>query len=269
MDTKKIDFTDVIITNIAAVNTIFKKAGDRHNRQDRPNPALSMKFDGASKYYCNGKEYVSDQNHFVFIGKETNYSYFCEKEGKCIMLEFNGFSDAYNGEIISVEIPNTVSQELTKLFTMLENLWLLKERNYIIKCRSIFYKILDKVMSAKSPEYTPSKYMHVIQPAIDHMNFHIDDTDISNEYLAAICGVSTVYFRKLFFKIFGISPMKHLKDLRIEKAKELLIGDVSGMAQVAEMTGFSSIYAFSKVFKAETGIPPSKYSELEFKKHKS
>ena len=103
MNTKKVDFSNVVITKIAAVNTIFKKTGDRHNRQNRPNPALSMKFDGSSKYLSNGKEYVSDANHFVFIGKGTNYSYCCENEGKCIMLEFDGFSDALNGEIVSVE----------------------------------------------------------------------------------------------------------------------------------------------------------------------
>ena len=90
-----------------------------------------------------------------------------------------------------------------------------------------------------------------------HKNY--SDVSISNDSLAALCGVSTVYFRKLFTAAYGIPPMRYLKNVRINKAKELLIGDADSISAISENTGFGSVYAFSKAFKAETGVSPSGY----------
>lgn len=66
--------------------------------------------------------------------------------------------------------------------------------------------------------------------------------------------ISTVYFRKLFTKTFGISPIKYLKKIRMQKAKELLMADSGSISDIARLTGFTSISTFSKVFKAENGF---------------
>ena len=60
--------------------------------------------------------------------------------------------------------------------------------------------------------------------------------------------ISTVYFRKLFTKTFGISPIKYLKKIRMQKAKELLMADSGSISDIARLTGFT------KVFKAENGF---------------
>ena len=79
--------------------------------------------------------------------------------------------------------------------------------------------------------------------------------------LAALCGISTVYFRKTFETVFGVSPIRYLHDLRIGKAKAILSGDYDSIRQVAESTGYSSVYHFSKMFKLYTGQSPSTYAK--------
>ena len=45
---------------------------------------------------------------------------------------------------------------------------------------------------------------------------------ITNDELAAVAGMSTVYFRKLFTSIMGVSPITYVHQFRTEKAKEML-----------------------------------------------
>ena len=54
------------------------------------------------------------------------------------------------------------------------------------------------------------------------------DVSLTNAKLASVCNISEIYFRKLFTKHFGISPKQFVIDLRIQKAKHLLVeGELS------------------------------------------
>lgn len=77
-----------------------------------------------------------------------------------------------------------------------------------------------------------------------------------------------MYFRKVFTRVYGESPIKYLRTVRIKKAKELLIGDDASIGRIAEMTGYSSVYTFSKMFKLETGVSPTEYAKEYFSNHR-
>ena len=135
----------------------------------------------------------------------------------------------------------------------------MKKPNYTLKCKSLFYRILYKAAAVNENRYVAKKTKDLLLPALEYIHKNYSDADVSNDSLADLCGVSTVYFRKLFTAAYGIPPMRYLKNVRINKAKELLIGDADSISAIAENTGFGSVYAFSKAFKAETGVSPSGY----------
>ena len=56
---------------------------------------------------------------------------------------------------------------------------------------------------------------------------------------------------------FGISPFEDLIGIRIARAKLLLLHGAMSVEEVAERVGFSSIYYFSRIFRARTGVSPS------------
>ena len=99
------------------------------------------------------------------------------------------------------------------------------------------------------------------------MNFHYEDTNITLESLAQLSNISTVYFRKVFYKIYKTSPIKYLIEIRINKAKEFLRGDYISISDIANLTGFSSVYTFSKAFKKETGVSPTQYRKIKLSKY--
>jgi AraC-like DNA-binding protein len=52
-----------------------------------------------------------------------------------------------------------------------------------------------------------------------------------------------------FQQLYGKSPADYLRDVRMEKAWQLLPGKKYSVAQVAEMVGYTNLSAFSKAFK--------------------
>jgi len=63
-------------------------------------------------------------------------------------------------------------------------------------------------------------------------------------------------FRKSFKAITGISPNQYQLDLRLDKAKELLLSTNLTINEIAYKTGFGSIFYFSRLFKKKNGFSP-------------
>ena len=81
----------------------------------------------------------------------------------------------------------------------------------------------------------------------------ISASDVSN-YL----GIERTYFYRIFKSEAGVSPTDYLTNLRIEKAKQLILSGDS-FATVASSVGINDIYYFSKLFAKEVGMTPSAY----------
>ena len=67
--------------------------------------------------------------------------------------------------------------------------------------------------------------------------------------LADMCYMSETYFRLLFKKIFGVSPMEYCISLKISNAKRFLKSGFYSVAEVSDMLGFKDSGYFNKVFK--------------------
>ncbi|MBQ8416169.1 MAG: helix-turn-helix transcriptional regulator, partial [Clostridia bacterium] len=81
------------------------------------------------------------------------------------------------------------------------------------------------------------------------------------DMLAELCGISTVYFRKLFTQSYGTSPISYMHAIRIKKAKEMLKSDFGTIGDLSLSLGYKSIYDFSRAFKRHTGVSPTQYKK--------
>ena len=215
-------------------------------RNDRSTYALTMKIAGRTTYVCGGERFVSDVNNMLLVDKNARYQWHMDEKGKCVMIEFEGNVGNEPFGFIDFTLTDTAAQEIAALFVSAANLWDMKKDNYMLKCKSIFYRILDKATAHKKQSYLPSSYKHMLEPVVNYIHANYGDPEITNDTLAAIAGTSTVYFRKIFTKAFNVSPIKYLRSVRIKKATELLIGDGSSVSEIAEATGYGSLYNFSK-----------------------
>jgi AraC family transcriptional regulator len=77
--------------------------------------------------------------------------------------------------------------------------------------------------------------------------------------LAAICGVSSEYFIRLFKSSLGVSPHRYVVGVRIHHAKLLLTDPNIGLAEVARQCGFAHQQHFTNTFRRMTGLSPGAY----------
>ncbi|WP_282093547.1 GlxA family transcriptional regulator [Epibacterium ulvae] len=74
--------------------------------------------------------------------------------------------------------------------------------------------------------------------------------------IAAELGISLRQMERLFGKYLNSSPKKFYVDLRIEKARNLLIQTEMSITEVSFACGFESLGTFSRVYRSNYGITP-------------
>ena len=251
------DFNLTVTKIISANRTVSAPVSVTTVRHNRERWALSLKANGKTIYNINGKELLSDSTHPILLPKGSNYSWKCIEPGECLIIEFEAIGNEI--DITSFEIKD--NSILIRNFTKIKKCLTQKKAYHELECCAYLYEILLYLAKSREREYMhPQKYI-LLQPAIKYIHENYFDSNITNDMLADFCGMSTVYFRKTFHAMHGISPIKYLHNFRIEKAQEILQSDYESIEQVALSTGYNSIYHFSKMFKTHTGISPSEYAK--------
>lgn len=83
--------------------------------------------------------------------------------------------------------------------------------------------------------------------------------DISLSVLAQEFHLSSQYISQLFKNEIGVNFLTYLTNIRMEKAKKLLLSTSLSVAEVAQQSGYCDYRVFTKVFKKHEGITPSQY----------
>lgn len=111
------------------------------------------------------------------------------------------------------------------------------------------------VTAGCSFDSTNKKY--VVERIVNYFEDHYNEK-ISLDLIAENMYLSPFYISRIFKSETGDTPIRHLINIRLEKAKELLENGWSGSIQeIAAAVGYDDVYHFSKLFKKRYGISPS------------
>ncbi|MEG0947731.1 MAG: AraC family transcriptional regulator [Bacteroidales bacterium] len=99
-----------------------------------------------------------------------------------------------------------------------------------------------------------------VSKVIHYIENHIDK-DLSNDILASITCMSTNAFAHLFKEEIGITLQRYIKNKRINQACVQLLHSNDTIETIAENTGFSNRYHFTRVFQEITGTSPARYKK--------
>lgn len=107
------------------------------------------------------------------------------------------------------------------------------------------------------PHLTNTSSQYVIN-AIKYIQFNYSH-DISIDDISKAVGVSRSHLYRVFMSNVGQSPIDYLTNHRINEACALLKNSQLSIAEIAVSVGFFDQFYFSRVFKKNKGVPPSKY----------
>jgi AraC-like DNA-binding protein len=108
----------------------------------------------------------------------------------------------------------------------------------------------------KQRHFSGKKIEQVIQEARFQIRENMDDK-VDLYKLAENNNIGYSYFRKMFKKYIGVSPHHYHLELKIIRAKELILTTDKSIKEISYELGFQSIHYFSRLFKNKVGINPS------------
>lgn len=246
--------SNLIINKVCSTTTMYNDASAFAKRGNRPYWGIILKFEGETVYSQNGVEYVSDNFNIVILPKGSNYEWKCTKAGHFAIVEFD--SDLKYDEILTFSVSD--GERFLKMLKNIEYKRNIKKPLYEQESIRDIYSLIIELSKPEEKRYLPEEKRKKIAPAIDYIAKNYTG-QIKNETLSSVSGISEVYLRKLFSEIYGVSPMAYVKNLKIKKAKEMLESDFGSISDIAHSLGYSNIYDFSRDFKKQVGVSPTKY----------
>lgn len=133
---------------------------------------------------------------------------------------------------------------------------MIKEDNLLIIVNSYIEPLVDKILNLHGNRDDLSKKI------IDYIYTHFDDPQLDLNYLSGIFNKSQANLSILIKKSIDKNFIHLLNELRIDKAKQLLVHSNKRNNEIASLVGYSNEEYFSKVFKKYVGMTPAKYRTI-------
>ena len=93
----------------------------------------------------------------------------------------------------------------------------------------------------------------------------ISDDQLKIEEMAEAVGMSRSVFFVKIKSLVGMAPIDFLRQLRMERAQQLVARSTMSVSQIAYSVGFTDPKYFTRCFKKETGYTPTEFRDMQSK----
>lgn len=262
---EKLYNTEFFIRDPSVKRQYWLYRGGVFDSLDRPKPSQTMiwfKNCSAELLLPGGERIDVAQNALLYAPKGTRYKIlFCgeAKESEDVVAAHFQMTDRAGEDIIAAAEPLICLKNPELSVGMLFDALALECEKKVVCVPEVtagLYQLLAQICQ-KQKKYTTRNRFSRIRKGIELLE---GDHDVSIAEIAAACGVSECYFRRLFREYSGESPVEFRQKRRIERAKQLLLSDEHyTVGEVAAELGFLDIYHFSKTFKKICGVSPNRF----------
>jgi AraC-like DNA-binding protein len=113
------------------------------------------------------------------------------------------------------------------------------------------------------PELRPTTQSQLVQKAIDHIERHLTDRNLSVAGVGQALDVNATYIAHVFSRVMGEHMSRYIARRRVDLALHLLATTDWSIKRVAFACGFSGASWFGQSFRQHTQMTPSEYRELQ------
>ena len=154
-------------------------------------------------------------------------------------------------------IRSSIREEFIDTYYKLFNIVIQEKPGFQLIASAMIIKLLGYIVAfQKQRHFSGKKIEQLIQKARFQIRENLDGkTDLHQ--LATDSNVGYSYFRKMFKKYVGISPHQYHLELKLIRARELILTSDKSIKEISYELGFQSIHYFSRLFKSKLGMSPS------------
>lgn len=238
---------------------------------------IAFVLSGAGKYRIADGIYDIQEGDLLILNPGVKHQALMNEEGVvgtteffvgCMNFQFKGEKENHMPMPGGTHIMHTTGDVRQKLFKICSSMEVEKAsskigRYFMLKSYLIQMMLLiireqcEPVEYAAGYAFESVNKKYVVEQIVNYFEDHYSEK-ISLDRIAENMYLSTFYISKIFKSETGDTPIRHLINIRLEKARELLENGHPGSVQeIAAMVGYEDAYHFSKLFKKHYGITPS------------
>lgn len=238
---------------------------------------IAFVLSGKGKYHIEGEKYDIKEGDLLVFNPGVKHQALFVKEAEISTTEFFvGFYDIQfagypknyfplpNGGYV-IHTSGELRQKIFRICSSMEaEKTICREGRYFMMKSYLMQLLVLMIREQSIPttvsggfafESTNKKY--VVERLLNYFEDHYSEK-ISLDQIAENMYLSPFYISKIFKSETGDTPIRHLINIRLEKARELLENGFDGSIQeIAAMVGYDDAYHFSKLFKKHYGITPT------------
>jgi len=221
----------------------YKKTADLHLKDLKIYKIISFIMEG---------KYEEAANHFLKSVKSLfsdKYTY-----DKLITVSSVLHKEVYNF-LLSKEISTEDIMQLEiMLLSDINNIYSIDE--FRDKIKTYFNTIKDILSNRLNIEN------NIIEKIKTYVKDNYHDADLYLGKVALDMNITANYISHIFKASTGMSFPEYLTNIRMEKAKELLISTQEQISDISAQCGYSNVSTFIRSFKNLFGISPGKYRDM-------
>ena len=209
---------------------------------------------GEAEYNFDGYSFVANPKKIFYLAKDSIYSIKIHEKTKfiCINFDFTS-SEKPRTSCVFKNVMPAIGSEFKKLFYS----WNQKGSWHSPQAFGILYNIYSEAIKSENKEY--SKQNALFSKATSFIFEHYTESELSVQDIANHLNISEVHLRRIFKQSANTSPLKYIRYLRLEKARNMLNSSNLPIAEISNSVGFDDQFYFSKLFKKETGLSPTEF----------
>jgi len=222
---------------------------------------LNYIIGGCAEYTVNGSRFKVKKGDLLCTQKDTVRSACTNPDN--LMECYCVSGPVYNASFNEIPLPFPfltqigVHQDIISMYRNFDSIWAAREPGYELKARGLYMMILQRFFELVFFDEKAKKYNIRVRKAIQYIIEHYSE-NLSVQDAAKKVGLSASYFGSLFKEETGASFNQFLTKIRLNRAEDMLRSGEYNVNEAACACGFSDPFYFSKVYKENSGISPSK-----------
>ena len=219
-------------------------------------------------YVLSGTLHVEQNGHHILkkddailLRLSSYHKYYTDETDICEILWIDFFGDHCEDLLMMIErespLPVTFKEaRVADLIRRCFNIYDLPDHRRELLMSEAIYSILITIAGAVKKSVVPD-FINNASAYVDRNIFENIDLDAFSGYF----NYSPYHFCRIFNKHFGTTPMRYIRQKKIEMSLILLSHTNDPISEIASMLGFTDQSHFNRTFRYFQGISP-----LEFRK---
>ena len=238
-----------------------RRPGSSFGPQERDYYILHVVEKGKGILDVNGRRTPFKEGDIFLVPPHIKVAYSADENDPCLYywVAYSGLMATELTIKTGLSVANTYVISPAKITSVLQ---IIKEMNEIAtNVSGVEYKLLghlyilfSELLNENDPLVLQEK--NHVNKTIEYLQMHYQEELHIND-LAKHLLLDRTYLYRLFKKQIGLSIKEYLINLRIEKAKDLIINTNQSLHSISVLVGYASYLSFSNTFKEKVKMTPN------------